>query len=44
MLEQLRVLENGERIKVVEVSESSIGIDTAEDYKRVEKILENRKT
>lgn len=35
MLEQLRALENGFRIKVVEVSETSIGIDTAEDLERV---------
>lgn len=44
MLEQLRVLENGERIKVIEVSETSIGIDTQEDLERVEKILEKRRT
>ena len=43
MLEQLRALENGARIKVVEASESSIGVDTAEDFERVRKILENRK-
>lgn len=41
MLEQLRALENGARIKVVEVSESSIGVDTQEDFERVKKILEN---
>ena len=40
MLEQLRALENGARIKVVEVAESSIGIDTAEDFERVKMILE----
>lgn len=40
MLEQLRALENGARIKVVEVSESSIGVDTREDFERVRKILE----
>ncbi len=40
MLEQLRVLENGARIKVVEVSESSIGVDTAEDFARVKKLIE----
>lgn len=42
LLEQLRALENGARIKVVEVSESSIGVDTAEDFERVKKILKNR--
>lgn len=41
MLEQLRALENGARIKVVEVAESSIGIDTEEDYERVKMYLEN---
>lgn len=39
LLEQLRVLENGARIKVVEVSESSIGVDTAEDFERVKMVL-----
>ncbi|MEP6901018.1 MAG: 3-deoxy-manno-octulosonate cytidylyltransferase [Actinomycetota bacterium] len=39
MLEQLRALENGARIKVIEVSESSIGIDTAEDFERVKLII-----
>ncbi|NEL61344.1 3-deoxy-manno-octulosonate cytidylyltransferase, partial [Escherichia coli] len=32
ILEQLRALENGAKIKVVEVSESSIGVDTQEDF------------
>jgi 3-deoxy-manno-octulosonate cytidylyltransferase (CMP-KDO synthetase) len=40
MLEQLRALENGARIKVVEVAESSIGVDTREDLERVRLILE----
>lgn len=40
MLEQLRALENGAKIKVVEVSESSIGVDTREDFERVKKIIE----
>lgn len=42
MLEQLRALENGARIKVVEAAEGSIGVDTREDFERVKKILENR--
>jgi 3-deoxy-manno-octulosonate cytidylyltransferase (CMP-KDO synthetase) len=42
MLEQLRALENGARIKVVEVSESSIGVDTKEDYERIGRILASR--
>ena len=36
-LEQLRVLENGFRIKVVEVAHRSIGIDTMEDLEVVRK-------
>ncbi len=39
MLEQLRALENGARIRVVEVSESSIGVDTAEDLEKVRRLL-----
>ena len=35
MLEQLRAMENGAKIKVVEVTETSIGVDTAEDLERV---------
>lgn len=42
MLEQLRALENGARIKVVEATKSSIGVDTREDYERVQKILRSR--
>jgi 3-deoxy-manno-octulosonate cytidylyltransferase (CMP-KDO synthetase) len=42
MLEQLRALENGARIKVVEVSESSIGVDTPEDFERARTIIEAR--
>jgi 3-deoxy-manno-octulosonate cytidylyltransferase (CMP-KDO synthetase) len=40
MLEQLRALENGARIKVVEVNERSIGVDTPEDFKHVKRIIE----
>jgi 3-deoxy-manno-octulosonate cytidylyltransferase (CMP-KDO synthetase) len=42
MLEQLRALENGARIKVVEVTESSIGVDTQEDFERVRAHFESR--
>ena len=42
MLEQLRALENGAKIKVVEVATSSIGIDTKEDFERVKAMLEKR--
>ncbi len=38
-LEQLRALESGFRIKVVETSFDSIEVDTPEDIKRVEEIL-----
>ena len=41
-LEQLRALENGAKIKVVETNESSIGVDTAEDFERVRQILEQQ--
>lgn len=40
MLEQLRALENGARIKVIETDEPSIGVDNEEDYLRVKEILE----
>ncbi|MBA3784391.1 MAG: 3-deoxy-manno-octulosonate cytidylyltransferase [Acidobacteria bacterium] len=43
MLEQLRALENGGRIKVIEVSESSIGVDTREDFERVRQVLKAEK-
>lgn len=42
LLEQLRALENGARIKVVEVADRSIGVDTAEDFERVKKIVRAR--
>jgi len=40
MLEQLRALENGARIKVVQAVGSSIGVDTQEDYDRVRQMIE----
>jgi 3-deoxy-manno-octulosonate cytidylyltransferase (CMP-KDO synthetase) len=40
MLEQLRALENGARIKVVKAVGRSIGVDTQEDYERVCSLLE----
>lgn len=39
-LEQLRALEHGIPIRVLEADEASAGVDTAEDLARVEKILE----
>lgn len=40
-LEQLRALEHGFRIKVVETAFDSLGVDTPEDIVKVEKILKN---
>lgn len=40
-LEQLRALENGYRIKVVETAHQSIGVDTIEDLERVREIVNN---
>ncbi len=42
ILEQLRALENGVKIKVVEVVESSIGVDTPEDFEKVRRIIEDK--
>ncbi|MBC7796609.1 MAG: 3-deoxy-manno-octulosonate cytidylyltransferase [Pyrinomonadaceae bacterium] len=39
-LEQLRALENGGRIKVIEQDETSIGVDTIEDFERVKVLIE----
>ena len=39
MLEQLRALENGAKIKVVEVNVPSIGVDTPEDLELVRSLL-----
>jgi 3-deoxy-manno-octulosonate cytidylyltransferase (CMP-KDO synthetase) len=39
-LEQLRVLENGFKIRVVRVEHRSIGVDTMEDYERVKRLIE----
>ena len=40
-LEQLRFLDNGHEIYLVEIEELSIGIDTETDYKKALKILNN---
>jgi 3-deoxy-manno-octulosonate cytidylyltransferase (CMP-KDO synthetase) len=39
-LEQLRALENGFKIRVVGVAHRSIGVDTAQDYERVKRLIE----
>jgi 3-deoxy-manno-octulosonate cytidylyltransferase (CMP-KDO synthetase) len=39
-LEQLRALENGYKIRVVNVEHRSIGVDTMEDYERVKRLIE----
>jgi 3-deoxy-manno-octulosonate cytidylyltransferase (CMP-KDO synthetase) len=41
-LEQLRALEHGIRIKVVETSYESVGVDTAEDLERVRHLVKER--
>ncbi len=40
-LEQLRALEHGVKIKAIEASTRSIGVDTQEDLERVREIMEN---
>ncbi|MGC3791366.1 3-deoxy-manno-octulosonate cytidylyltransferase [Priestia aryabhattai] len=40
MLEQLRLLENGYEMKVLETTYDSIGVDTPEDIKKIENLLE----
>lgn len=42
VLEQLRVLENGYRIRMVRVEQTSIGVDTEEDLNRVRAIIAQR--
>jgi 3-deoxy-manno-octulosonate cytidylyltransferase (CMP-KDO synthetase) len=39
-LEQLRALENGFKIRVVEVQHRSVGVDTQQDYERVKRLIE----
>ena len=43
-LEQLRFLENGISIHVVETPYDAVGVDTEEDLRRAEEILRHRKT
>ena len=41
MLEQLRALEDGADIRVVEAVGSSVGVDTQDDYEKVRELLES---
>jgi 3-deoxy-manno-octulosonate cytidylyltransferase (CMP-KDO synthetase) len=41
-LEQLRALEHSINIKILEIDYDTIGVDTEEDFKRVEKILKRK--
>jgi 3-deoxy-manno-octulosonate cytidylyltransferase (CMP-KDO synthetase) len=41
-LEQLRALESGAKIRLIETEYSSIGIDTPEDLEQAKKIMENK--
>lgn len=43
MLEQLRALENGAKIKTVETMESSIGVDTRQDLERISRLFDENK-
>ena len=42
-LEQLRVLENNMKIKVVKIEQNLIGVDTMEDLYKIRKLIENLK-
>src|SRR6185295_4509147 len=42
-LEQLRALEHGVKIRVVQATSSSIGVDTEEDLERVRQLVAERK-
>ena len=41
-LEQLRILENGYKIKMLETKYKSVGVDTIEDFEKVKEILSSK--
>lgn len=43
MLEQLRALEHGAKIRIVDAAASSVGVDTREDYERVCQLFRERR-
>jgi len=43
-LEQLRALEHGYRIKLLETAHDTLGVDTPEDLKRVEQVMRGQET
>jgi len=44
MLEQLRAMENGAKIRVVDTLGNAIGVDTREDFERVKRLIEDKTT
>mgnify|MGYP005748130599 FL=1 len=42
MIEAIRVIENGKKIKMIEIFNEHISIDTIDDFKIAESILNNK--